>query len=64
MDMMDPVHFTKATRLLLLGLLALLATLAALAMLATGARAGWTVQTGVSYAESSPAKPSLTRAGR
>ena len=42
MDMMDPVHFTKATRLLLLGLLALLATLAALAMLATGARAGWT----------------------
>lgn len=61
MDMMDPVHFTKATRLLLLGLLALLATLAALAMLATGARAGWTVQQGVSYANGSPADPSLNQ---
>ncbi len=61
MNMMDPVHFTKATRLLLLGLLALLATLAALAMLATGARAGWTVQQGVSYANGSPADPSLNQ---
>ena len=59
--MMDPVHFTKATRLLLLGLLALLAALAALAMLATGARADWTLQPGISYAESSPTDPALNQ---
>ena len=61
MDMMDPVHFTRVTRLLLLGLLALLATLAALAMLATGARADWTLQSGVSYADHSPSDPTLNQ---
>ena len=59
--MMDPVHFTRVTRLLLLALLALLATLAGLAMLATGARADWTLQSGVPYADNPPADPSLNQ---
>jgi arylformamidase len=59
MNTMDPVHFTRTTRLFLP--LTLLATMAALAMLATGARASWTLQSGVTYASHPPADPSLNQ---